>query len=482
MTRLIQHARRAALAAALALVAAPPAGAGGFEFPDNGTTALARGGAFVARADDPTALALNPGGLIRLSGTHILYNHALTWESARFTRAESDLPPGTAYGFDPLAPVDNDEALFPLGAMLIVTSDLGLDDWTFAAGVYGPSAHGNKRYPVSGGQRYMLTELETVLLYPSLAVAYGDRETFGIGLTLQYVMAPRLRMGLVVDGSPGGGLNAYYSGNDVEAVITMEDMASFSALLGLWWRPTPALELGLSGRVMPAFLNFEGDFELRNIPGQTQFSEAQLAVPGSAARLDLVVPPTARLGARYRHLDGDREVFDVELNVVYEAWSMLERYDVELDGTINLFVGAEAPDTLIDKRWRDTLSVRLGGTWTAWHDGHGDAVQLSLGGYWERGAVPDNYEHLDFLSFDRVGLGLGVAAQLGPVKLSLAYSHIFQEDREVDERFGKVYQQRPLNPCPEACDGGAGWSGVPANAGLFETGYDLLAAGVEASF
>src|SRR5690606_31122833 len=121
--------------------------------------------------------------------------------------------------------------------------------------------------------------------------------------------------------------------------------------------------LGVSGRVVPAYLNFEGDFELRRIPGQTQFSDAQLAVPGAAARLDLVVPPTARLGARYVHREGEREVFDVELDLVYEAWSMIERYDVELDGTIILFSGGvEAPDTLIEKRWRDTLSVRLGGT------------------------------------------------------------------------------------------------------------------------
>ncbi len=55
----------------------------------------------------------------------------------------------------------------------------------------------------------------------------------------------------------------------------------------------------------------------------------------------------------------------------------------------------------------------------------------------------------------------------------------FGADREVSERFGKVYQQRPLDPCPERCDGGAGWSGVPSNAGKYESSYDLFALGVE---
>ena len=29
----------------------------------------------------------------------------------------------------------------------------------------------------------------------------------------------------------------------------------------------------------------------------------------------------ARVGGRYRHLDGAREIFDVELDVEYETWS-----------------------------------------------------------------------------------------------------------------------------------------------------------------
>jgi long-subunit fatty acid transport protein len=471
-------------ASVLSFVLAAPAHAGGFEIPDNGVFALGRGGAFLVRADDPTALMWNPGALVKLKGTHLLYDHALVFDHSRFTRAATDLPEGRDYGFDPLAPVENDDTLFALGGALILATDLGLADWAFAVGFYGPSAHGAKSFPTEGGQRYLLTSLEALLFYPSVSIAYGKEDSFGVGVTLQLVMAPSLEMGLVVDGSQAGGLNAYYSGNDVLATISMSDMLSFSAIFGAWWRPIPALELGVSGRVVPAFLQFDGEFTLSNVPGQTQFSEQQLSVPGSRAQMDLTIPPTAKVGARYRHLDGEREVFDVEVNLVYEAWSLVERYDVHLDGTINLFVGAEAPDTVIEKRWRDTLSVRLGGTWNViaaesdFPSSVGD-LQLSLGGFFETGAVPEGYEHLDFMSFDRFGLGFGVAGRVGPVRLKLAYAHVFQEDRVVDERFGKVYQQRPLDPCPERCDGGAGWSGVPSNAGKFESGFDVLSLGVE---
>lgn len=462
------------LGSLLAVAVAPGARAGGFEIPDNGTFALGRGGAFIVRADDPTALILNPGGLSRLSGTHILLNHVLIWENARFTRQPTDLPQGQDYGFDPTAPVENERPLFPLGAMFIATTDFGLDNWTFAAGVYGPSAHGSKEYPVDGGQRYMLTKLDSVLLYANLAVAYGVDEHWGVGLTLQYAMAPKVKLQLVADGSPGGQLNAYYSGNDVEAVIDMKDMTSFSAIAGAWFRIVPEIEVALSGRIIPAKFNLEGDITLENVPGQTQFSDAQREITNSSASMDITVPPSARAGVRYRHLDGEREVFDVELDVVYEAWSLMENYNVDLNGEIQLFTGAPAPDTQIAKRWKDTVSVRLGGTVNLLDD----MLQLSLGGYYETGAVPKNYEHLDFLSFDRVGLGFGVRGAVGPVRLSASYAHVFQEDRKVDERYAKVYQVRPIDPCP-GCDGNAGWSGVPANAGKFESSYDMLAFGLE---
>ncbi len=478
MTTRIPAGHALGITLALVLALAPPAHAGGFEIPDNGTASTARGGAFTVKANDPTAIAHNPGGLSRLDGTNILLNETLTWRHVTFTRAPTSMPETLNYGSDPLAPVENQKPMFPLGLMFAATSDFGLDDWTFGVGVYGPSASGAAEYPRDGGQRYMLTGLESTMLYFSAAIAYGHEDCFGVGLTLQYVMAPEVKMRMVVDGSPFGALNPYYSGNDVEAILVLSDMASFSALLGGWWRPIPELEVALSGRVVPIYLNTEGTFGLQNVPGQTVFTDDRLHVTDSKAQLDLVLPPTARLGVRYRFLDDGAELFDLELDVVYEAWSMLERYHVKVDGIINLFAGAEAPDVIIEKRWQDTVSVRLGGTWNIL----GDNLGVSMGGFWESGAVPANYEHLDFLSFDRFGLGLGVNGKIGPIILTAAYQHVFQEDRTVTEEHSKVYQVRALDPCPEACDGGKGWSGVPANAGTFESSYDMLSLGIQASF
>jgi long-chain fatty acid transport protein len=461
--------------------------AGGLEMPDNGTRALARGGAFTALADDLTAIAHNPGALIKLRGTSVLLSNHSFFIDERFTRAQTFLEEdrfanAEIYGLSPLDTVSNEANVFPLGPVLAVGSDFGLEHFVFAFGAYGPNAAGAADWPATGGQRYMLTEMESILFYLTGAMAYGFRDTFGIGLSAQVAMAPSIRMQMVIDGSPNGSdtLNPYASANDVEAILEVSDLFAFSAILGAWWRPIEALEIGVSGRVIPVILDASGDFQLESVPSpQTQFSPERLEVTDSSSRIEMMLAPTARMGIRYRYMLDDKELFDVELDIVYEAWSVMDVMDVELNGIINLFGGdKDAPNTTIPREWKDTVSVRLGGSVQL-----GDWGTVSTGAYYETGAVPANYEHIDFMSFDRVGVSMGFGAELGIFRLMAAYMHVFQEPRAVSEALGKVFQQRPLSPCPDDCLSGAeGISGVPINAGVFTSNYDILSFSVETNF
>ena len=451
-----------------------PALAAGFEIPGNGARSIGRGNAFAVRADDLSAIAHNPAGLLRNKGTELFYGHQLVHQSMTFTRSKSVVARSDTYASDPFAPTTNADPLFALGGMLVGAFDLGLKNTRFALGVYGPSASGKQTWPIDGGQRYMLTSIEMLLVYYSAAVAYGG-ENWGVGATLQYAQMPLTKMSMVVDGSPGGDLNPYYSANDVEAHIELADMASFSAIVGAWLKLSDSLELAASGRVIPVALDATGQTTLENIPNQTQFPKEKLAIDGSAARLSLVIPPTATIGARYVYRTGDKELFDVELNVVYEAWSMLKEYKVELDGKIKLFAEQDAPDVIIAKNWRDTLSVRLGGTFRV-----SDMIGVSLGGYYEQGAVPLQYTHLDFPSFDRIGAGAGLQVKLSKVDVALAYNTVMQSDRTVDEKQAKVFQVRPLSDPPESCNGPC--DTVPANAGTLSSAINLLSLSVTARF
>ena len=487
----IPRAAFSVLAAVLLTIlpfAAGPAYAGGMEIPDNGTAAIQRGGAFTVKADDLTAIAHNPGGLSRLKGTSVLINWDLMWAHKSFTRQATGMPDSTPsdYDFDPLATVENQTPLFPLGPFAAASTDFGLEDFTFALAIYGPHAAGGSKYPKNGGQRYMLTELDAKMLYIAPSMAWGKDGKFGFGVSLQFAMAPKLSMKLVVDGAPNGGLNPYYSAEDVESVIDLQDLFSLSAIVGFWWRVLPNLEVGASSRILPVVIDAEGTAELRRVPGSDfPFLDDDLEITNSYARLKIQLPTTARIGARYFYECNGKELWDIEVDIVYEMWSLMDAYRVEMEGRINLVAGsaADVPDITIAKRWKDTVSVRLGGSYRFL----GEHLGASMGMFYESAAVPKNYESMDFMSFDRVGLGLGLMGQIAigdfmTLDWKVSYSHVFQLDREVDEAYGKVYQVRPLDPCPGACDGGKGWSGVPANAGLFESSYDMLSMGVQANF
>jgi len=112
----------------------------------------------------------------------------------------------------------------------------------------------------------------------------------------------------------------------------------------------------------------------------------------------------------------------------------------------------------------------LGGTWFP-----ADWIGLSAGAYWERGATPEHYTHIDLLSLDRLGVGAGVEIAVGRLDLMVGYLHTWQPDVTVDEGTAKVFQQRPVSPCPDGC---AGLSGVPSNAGTFESGFDMVSVAV----
>lgn len=438
--------------------------AGGFEVPDMGARAIGRGAANVVGVEDGTAIHYNPGALAKMRGTTVMYNHGLMWHHTEFSRATlSDAwgpDAGTEFG-----PARSKENLFPILGTLVVTSDFGLDNWTFAAGVYGPNGVGKQTFPAYGPQSLMMTELDVLLAYYTLGAAWKWKDVFGIGAVVQYADLIRLNYGVVSDSVVTTGLNPVPDAESTQLVTTIElqDRTGATAQLGAWYRPHRRLEIGASTRFVPVIFKPKGGVSV---------DKETLVTEDITVGMDLTLPVIARAGVRYIHDTGTRQWFDVELDAVYESWSMLKSFDLDVQGQLN---GQELQELSIAKNWRDTVSVRLGG------DVHPLPPYLTLrtGAFFETAASPDNYSNIDFPSFRRVGVGAGFSAGAKGAYLTVGYMHVFQEKRTVSEEFGKVFGQRPLRPCPDNCDG---LSGVPANAGTFNTGFDLLTIGIDLRF
>ncbi|MCA9712462.1 MAG: outer membrane protein transport protein [Myxococcales bacterium] len=313
--------------------------AGGFEIPDRGARALGRGGATVASVDDPTALHYNPGALARLRGTRLLYNHSLIAHDTRFDRA----PLSSAWGPDAGTRFDtarNGAKLFGLGPFAAVSTDFGLDDWTFAAGVYGPHGVGTHRYPAYGPQSFMLTDMRVLMAYYSLSAAWKFRDVFGVGITAQYVDVIQLEYSLVIDSTFVPQLDPVPDDGSTQLTATMKlrDRAGGSAIVGLWGRPHPRIELGLASRVVPVFIDARGTMEV---------DEPTLVTDDIRVSFPFSLPATLRGGIRYLHEPGPRRWFDLELAAQWENWSSLDAYDIEVEGRIS---GQEVEDLHLAKQ------------------------------------------------------------------------------------------------------------------------------------
>jgi long-subunit fatty acid transport protein len=461
-----------ACAAMFALMLLPDeAAAGGFEVPDQGARAVGRGGAYAVGAADLTALHYNPGKLASLGGTRALYSHNLLFHRTTFQRSTLSESWGADAGTE-FELAQGRDTLFPLGAFGVVGSDFGLKNWMFALGAYGPSAIGRHDYASYGPQSFMLTKMDVVVIYYSAAVAWELPKKFGVGLTLQYVDVPRMNYGLVVDSTPTATLSPVPDDASTQLItdLQLKDRVGFTALLGLWGRPHPRIELGVGGRLVPVNVKAKGGVDT---------DKTTLLSDDVTAQLDFQLPVQLRGGIRYLHPlrkteDGEEEgeLFDVEVDLFWENWSQIDAYRMDFEGTIN---GQPIADQLIPKNWRDTFSVRVGGDVNLL-DGH---LALRAGGYFETGASHPDFAHLDFPSFNRGGVGGGITGSIRGIALTVGYMHIFQQAQETTELSAKGFQVRPLAGCPDRCNG---LSGVPANAGVFRSNMDILALSLDFHF
>jgi hypothetical protein len=133
------------------------------------------------------------------------------------------------------------------------------------------------------------------------------------------------------------------------------------------------------------------------------------------------------------------ERFDVEVDVAYEINSRFKEQVIEYGqgGRINFRAAGsetlsftpypvpEVPRTVIQKQWRDQISVRVGGTYNVLPG----MLGLSAGAHYETRGVDPDYMQIDFFPLQRVGLHGGVIVRVAnAIDLVFSYAHIFQEE------------------------------------------------------
>jgi long-subunit fatty acid transport protein len=429
-----------ALGLAAAAVAGPSlARAGGFEFPDNGTEALGRGGAFTAKASDATALEYNLAGLAQQRGWRLMFDSNLVFNTYDFQRAGSYPDANTAstpWGGVRYPPVHNKHGVFYAPFVGLSTDFDRLDRWTFAIGLYGPSSVGQRDYGTSvtlpGGisagapSRYDVTKVDLLLAFPTLAGSVRITRWFDLGLALQVVYGSfDVANASLVYGSNTLCLNLEDQNCDSSTHITASTITA-TAKLGLMFHPVRGLHIGADVRP-EVTVDAVGGHAVATPP--KEFGASFMIPPAGDIEFHTKLPWEARLGIRYAFKGADDfEHGDIELDGTYEAW-----HHAEGDGD-HIVIPNLGPLSNINPdithHYQDTFSARLGGAYNL-RVGRMAVLAFRLGGYFDSAATKYKDTRLDFDTMAKWGATAGIGATVRGITLNFAYAYVYEPDRTV---------------------------------------------------
>jgi len=472
--------------AALTVLAAGTARAGGFEIPDNGAEAMGRGGAFVAKASDGTAIHHNPAGLARQRGTHVLVNGNLFLHSFEFQRigAYPDDPqdPQTPWGNAPYPLVKNIAGPY-FAPFVAVTSDFGyFDRLTFGAGVFGPPTIGNRTFPLGvegkpSPSRYDFVQSRSSIIYPTLSAGVRLTKWLDIGISGHLVLANFDQTSVsYTDLGPETCKPNEQDGEELKEDFRCDSRStlqakgtSFAATIGAMVRPSPSIAFGASFRT-PTNITATG----RVIPTSPRALEGQELEPG-AAMLALQLPWALRVGGRYIGMDADFELYDLELDVTYEGWGSAQSLGpIVTIPDLGAFTDIQ---TVVQHGYTNTIGLRAGG---AYNIDTGDGILSVRGGaYFDSSATNFANTRLDFDTLAKVAGTFGVGYKIGSLGFDLGYAAVASIPRTVGTGQGDI---RPVNGAangrPESSDGEL----LPAvNEGSYRGFTHILSLGVSVS-
>ena len=462
--------RLASLCSALIVAIPTAASAGGLFLPGVGPQSQARAGAFVAKADDPSALGTNPAGIAKLSGTQIYiglsfydynlsYRRAGQWESGPlegqdYPEVENDASPNV--GFAGFQAIPN----------FVITTDFGKPEWPFrfAAGLVAPTAYPNREFAETidgalGPQRYDVISQKAETALPSVGVTYSPLPFLDIGARASWGFSSLNATTQV------WGVRNFEESEEFDGTFQLRADDNFVPAFGLGFlvRPLPNVEIGAS---YSSGLNIDAEgFAPQPVLGEgVGFEEPERLLPVDddmaacagggteeelAACIQVNLPQKAHVGARYVFTDeNDEPRGDIELDVVWENWG--GRCDIARD--IQIFARDDRPcgdhvvvvdaesftvpgrfvqPSLIQHFMNDVWSVRLGGSYRL--PLVASDLEFRGGLAFDTAAADEVSNRADLDTASRFTIGFGAAYELGRFTFEAGGGVILQGDRSVDQ-------------------------------------------------
>jgi len=424
--------------------------AAGYYFSDIGVRGFSRGGAFVAGADDLTALYYNPAALTRLERPQIMINLAGVQQFVDYQRMQEpgrgpfvDSDPdginteGADYSDVQFSNIENKAPVF-LIPHFGFSSKLGTPNTTFAFGFYPPYAP-DLSYDKEGPQRYSLIDTMVIqtALGPSVAHKFNDWISVGVGVAWSVLMAEQqltisvpfekdrvsLEAGDIV---PGEELNIEVvnstpanedPSNDVGFEFYASDWGAISWNVGLMIEP-PSKEWAFGFMAQPpvkfhAKGKMEANFSNHILHTEGYFGDKIILskiVKDNDVSLNITMPLILKAGCAFRPTESS----EIELAGVWQNWSSIQNLTIT---GLNLVVDlnedhqgspyANREDVTIDDdvvlptNYNDAWSIRLGG------QNHFGKFTARAGAFYETSAIPASTQNVSLIDGNKFGYGVG---------------------------------------------------------------------------
>jgi long-chain fatty acid transport protein len=357
--------------------------ANGFGLPDQDAFATARGEAFVATADNPSAIYYNPAGITQLKGDNLrggVYGIYLN---------PSYSPPGSVPNSGNTYHSSENLAAVP---QFFYTHTAKSAPISFGLGVYAPFG-GNMNWPqdtgfrsvaVSGSLTYItINPVVAVKLLPGLSVGGGAMVNYGKISMYQGLLNTPVPLANLFDFN-GDGWSVGYNA-------------------GILWQPHPKISFGATFR-SSAGLNFQGntDFQLQNHPYPTP------AQRGASA--NFTFPLTAVFGVSYR----PTPKWNLEFDANYTDWSSFNTVTIEQSPPIVNHPFYQNIPVNLD--WQASWMYEFGVTRyfdSGWH--------VSAGYVFNENSVPDQYYTPLAADMDRDFFSIGTGFKGKTFDFDVAY-------------------------------------------------------------
>ena len=358
--------------AALALSLTPLAAFGnGLRLPSQDAFATARGEAFVATADNPSAIYYNPAGLTQSTNTQIRSGIYGLYYDPTYQPPKGAPNEGKTYGI---------KEQFAASPQFFFSSKLKDLPVTAGLGIYAPYG-GAMKWPSDTGFRTIGTQSSVSYLRfnPAVAVKLCDQFSFGAGLMVDYSKI-NLDQGLL----PQSGQNYFHFNGDGWGV---------GYNVGALWHPIEQISVGATFRSQTSFsMNGYTSMEQPPIISRTTLP----------ANMEMTFPLTAVFGVSYR----PTPKWNLEADADYTDWSSFGTTSIRQQGTPPFGVQQKIP---VHFGWEASWLFELGATRyfdNGWH--------ASAGYTFDQNSVPNAYYTPLVADMDRhfVSFGAGHSGKL----------------------------------------------------------------------